>query len=65
MNSIELNVTSRTSRGGVHVQVKADRDDIGVLYLTKEQYINLSNLLQVGCFNKDIDFIVTDPYNEE
>jgi hypothetical protein len=65
MNSIELNVTNRTSKGGVHVQVKADNDDIGILYLTKEQYVNISNLLQVGCFNKDIDFSVNDPYNDE
>jgi len=65
MNSIELTVTNRTPRGGVHVQLKADKDDIGVLYLSKDQYINFSNLLQVGCFNKDIDFQVVDPYNIE
>ena len=65
MNNVELTVTSKTSRGGVHAQLKADKDDIGVLYLTKDQYINFCNLLQVGCFNKDIDFQVIDPYNNE
>jgi hypothetical protein len=65
MNGIELIVTNKTPRGGVHVQVKTDKDDIGILYLTKDQFIGLSNVLQVGCFNKDIDFQVVDPYNTD
>jgi hypothetical protein len=65
MNSIDIIVTSKTSRGGVHAQLKVDRDDIGVLYLSKDQYVDFCNLLQVGCFNKDIDFQVEDPYNND
>lgn len=63
MSELELIVTGKTLHGGVHVQVNIDKDDSGVLYLTREQFINLSSLLQTGCFNKDVDFKLVDPYN--
>jgi hypothetical protein len=65
MNEVELTITGKTSRGCIHVQVSIDRDNCGILYLTQEQYQDLSALLQVGCFNKEIDFKVVDPYDTE
>lgn len=65
MNSLELEVKSRTQSGAVHLQIKSSGDELGLLYLTDQQYIELLKILRVGCFNKEVDFSVNDPYNVE
>jgi hypothetical protein len=65
MNSLQVQVLKKTDSGAVHVQLKEGEDDLGVLYLTADQYHTILGTLRVGCFNKDVDFSVTDPYNEE
>lgn len=65
MSSLELEVKGKTSAGAVHLQVKSSGDELGLLYLTNDQYLNLLKILRVGCFNKEVDFSVKDPYNSE
>jgi hypothetical protein len=63
MSSLELQIVNRTNNGAVHLQVKSANDEFGVLYLSKEQYETLIQIIRVGCFNKEVDLTVNDPYN--
>lgn len=65
MDSLEIVVSNKTPNGVVHAQLKSSGDDLGVLYLTEQQYNTLTNILRTGCFNKEVDFIVEDPYNSD
>lgn len=65
MNSLELLVKSKTSSGAVHLELKSSGDDLGILYLSEEQYNSIIHILRSGCFNKDVDFNIEDPYNNE
>lgn len=65
MNSLELEVISTTKGGGVHVKINDGRDNLGVLYLDKTQYETLLGILSAGSFQKDVDFIVKNPFDQE
>jgi hypothetical protein len=65
MESLELTVVNKTEKGVVHAHLKNSGDDLGVLYLTEKQYNSLISIIRTGCFNKEVDFIVEDPYNSE
>jgi hypothetical protein len=65
MDSLEIVVSNKTQTGVVHAQLKSSGDDLGVLYLTEAQYNVLVNIIRTGCFNKEVDFSVEDPYNSE
>lgn len=65
MDSIELTVVNKTDSGAIHAHIKSSGDDLGLLYLTEKQYFSLVNVLRTGCFNKDVDFLVNDPYNDD
>lgn len=65
MQSLEIIVSGKTQSGVVHAQLKSSGDDLGVLYLTENQYNTLANILRTGCFNKEVDFAVVDPYNSD
>lgn len=65
MDSLEIVVSNKTQGGVVHAQLKSSGDDLGVLYLTETQYNTLTNILRTGCFNKEVDFTVDDPYNSD
>lgn len=65
MNSLSLLVKQKTSNGSVHLEVNSSGNELGVLYLSEEEYLKLVQVLRVGCFNKDVDFSVNDPYNIE
>lgn len=65
MDSLELTVVNRADNGAVHAQIKSSGDDLGLLYLTENQYNCLVNILRTGCFNKDVDFSIDNPYNSE
>lgn len=65
MDSLQINVVNKTQKGVVHAQVTSSGDDLGLLYLTEDQYITLTSLLRTGCFNKEVDFTVVDPYNTD
>jgi hypothetical protein len=65
MNSLDLKVVNKTKTGAVHLEVNSSGENLGVLYLSEEQFTNIVSVLRVGCFNKDIDFQLKDPYNVE
>lgn len=65
MSSIELQVKNKTSNGSVHLQVKSSGDELGLLYLTSEQYSEFVKIIRIGCFNKEVDLSIEDPYNSE
>lgn len=65
MNSLELFVRNKTASGAVHLEVKSSGDELGILYLTLDQYEKFLQIIRTGCFNKDVDFRVEDPYNSE
>jgi hypothetical protein len=64
MSSIELQVKNKTANGSVHLQVKSSGDDLGLLYLTSDQYSDLVKIIRVGCFSKEVDLCIEDPYND-
>jgi hypothetical protein len=65
MSSIELQVKNRTPSGAIHLQLKSLGDELGLLYLTTEQYNEFVKILRAGCFNKEVDLLIDDPYNGE
>lgn len=65
MTSLELLVKSKTSTGAVHLEIKSSGDDLGILYLSTDQYNSIVQILRTGCFNKEVDFHLDDPYNSE
>ena len=65
MNNLSLSVKQKTSNGSVHLEIKSSENELGVLYLSEEEYLKLVQILRVGCFNKEVDFSVDDPYNVE
>jgi hypothetical protein len=65
MNSLDLKVVNKTKTGAVHLEVNSSGENLGVLYLSEEQFTDIVGVLRVGCFNKDIDFQLNDPYNIE
>jgi len=65
MNNLSLLVKQKTSNGSVHLEIKSSENELGVLYLSEEEYLKLIQIMRVGCFNKEVDFSVNDPYNSE
>lgn len=65
MNNLSLSVKQKTSNGSVHLEIKSSENELGVLYLSEEEYLKLIQIMRVGCFNKEVDFSVNDPYNVE
>lgn len=65
MNNLSLLVKQKTSNGSVHLEIKSSDNELGVLYLSEEEYLKLVQIMRVGCFNKEVDFSVNDPYNVE
>jgi len=65
MTSLEIEVKDKTKSGAVHLQVKSSGDDLGILYLSEDQYNEFVKILRAGCFNKEVDLSVVDPYNIE
>jgi hypothetical protein len=65
MNSLELEVVNLTSRGGAHVKINDAGDNLGILYLDKKQFEAIIGILTTGSFNKDIDFIINNPFDIE
>jgi len=65
MNNIQFEVTNKTKNNCVHLKVLSGKEDIGYLYLNSEQYTAMLQIFRAGCFNKDIDFVVNDPYNDD
>jgi hypothetical protein len=65
MNSIQVLVTDKTKNKCVHVRLIDKKDELGILYLSAEQYDTLLRVLRKGCFNESVDFILTDPFLEE
>jgi hypothetical protein len=62
MNNLSLSVKQRTPNGSVHLEVKSSNNELGILYLSEEEYLKLVQILRVGCFNKEVDFSVDDRY---
>jgi hypothetical protein len=65
MNNIRLEVSERTKNNCVHLRVYADKDDLGFLYLDQNQYSKILGIFRAGCFSKEIELNITDPYLEE
>jgi hypothetical protein len=65
MNSLELFVKNKTKSGAVHLELKSSGDELGILYLSEEEYEKIISILRVGCFNKEVDFLINDPYNSD
>jgi hypothetical protein len=62
MNNLQFEVTSKTKNNCVHLRVLDGKEDIGLLYLNSRQYSAMLQIIRTGCFNRDIDFSVIDPY---
>ncbi len=61
MSTIELNVTSSSNSGSLHVQLLIDGDDCGILYLSQNEYNKLNRVFAAGdtagvCVYKDTEF---------
>jgi hypothetical protein len=65
MNSLELEVVSTTKGGGVHVKVNDGVENLGILYLDRKQYEVLIGILSAGSFQKDVEFVVSNPFEQE
>ena len=65
MDKINLIVTNKTKTGGIHLSLKTENDDLGILYSTKEQYNKFLNLLREGCFQSGVELNLNDPALEE
>ena len=64
MNSLELEVLKFTGNGNVHVKVNSDNDDLGILYLTANQFKEIKSLLTSGCHNQSVDFSVKNIFDD-
>lgn len=64
MNSLELEVVSRTKAGGAHVKINDGGENLGVLYLDRNQYETIKGILTAGAFQKDVDFIISNPFED-
>ncbi len=62
MNSLELEVISVAKSGATHVKLNSDLDDLGVLYLDKQQFETIRRILARGCFENNIDFDIKNPF---
>lgn len=65
MNSLELEVISKTNDGGAHVKLNDGNDNLGILYLDKKQFEVIIGILTTGSFQKDVDFSVKNPFDVE
>jgi hypothetical protein len=64
MNSLELEVISQTGNGGAHVKLNDNGENLGILYLDKNQLNTLIGILITGSFNKEVDFTVKNPFED-
>jgi hypothetical protein len=62
MNSLELEIAKFTGNGGVHVNVNSERENLGILYLTEEQFNLIKKIFTTGCFSSSIDFEIKNPF---
>lgn len=64
MNSLELEVVSKTPNGGAHVKINDAGDNLGILYLDKRQLESIISILTTGSFTKDVPFSIKNPFEE-
>lgn len=64
MNTIHLYKRHTTASGSVHVQLKINDTDVGVLYLTLQEADILVNAVRKGLIDSDT-ILETDLYDEE
>lgn len=63
MNSLELEVVTLTNNGGAHVKLNDGSENLGILYLDKKQFETIIGILTTGSFNKDVDFVIKNPFD--
>jgi|LakMenEpi03Aug12_release.lakeMendotaPanAssembly.Ray.scaffolds.fasta_scaffold1239788_2 hypothetical protein len=64
MNTISLTKTHVTASGSVHVQIKINNNDVGLLYLTPQEIEVITSALRDGLINSDT-LLDTDLFDEE
>ena len=64
MNTIYLYKKHTTASGSVHVQIKINNNDIGLLYLTPHEADIFVNVIRKGLIDNDA-ILETDLYDEE
>lgn len=58
MNTINLKKVHTTTTGSLHVQVKVNNHDSGILYLTPDEARILVDTLKFGANNRDVELDV-------
>jgi hypothetical protein len=65
MNNLELEVVTLTGGGGAHVKLNDGNENLGILYLDKKQFEAIIGILTTGSFQKDIDFSIKNPFDQD
>lgn len=65
MNSLEMEVVKHTEKGGAHIKLNSDGDNLGFLYLSEEQYKTLKGVLTSGCLKNSVNFNLKNSFDTE
>jgi hypothetical protein len=63
MNNFLLKVVDKTNNNNYHCKIFVDDNESGILYLTENQFIELSGIISRGCNEKDIPYKIENSFD--
>jgi hypothetical protein len=63
MNNFLLKVVEKTNNNNYHCKVFVDGNESGILYLTEDQFLELSGIISRGCNDRDITYKIENNFD--
>jgi len=63
MNNFLLKVVDKTNSNNYHCKIFVDGNESGILYLTENQFLELSGIISRGCNEKDIPYKIENNFD--
>lgn len=63
MNSVRLVVTDQVPNGSYHTKLFLDEQESGILYLTPEQFLKVSQCFKSFCYENSLSFDIENPFD--
>ena len=63
MNNFLLKVVEKTNNNNYHCKVYVDGNESGILYLTENQFLELSGIISRGCIDREIPYEIDNDFD--
>ena len=63
MNNFLLKVVEKTNSNNYHCKVYVDGNESGIMYLTEDQFLELSGIISRGCNDREIAYKIENDFD--